>query len=162
MSEEPTDSNNPAQREYDDISTFFCQNAGYMCEHCRKHKYKHLGDDLRCPSSSQRLCAVSDLLKDPKYLADVKALEAFVAGDCGHGQVVQNGCPACERKVGYPLEDDDSASSDLAEAIRLLRELREGVKAEKVLTGRKYVGLALAISHLLDRFPASGFAEPKS
>lgn len=55
--------------------------------------------------------------------------------------------------------DYDSLAADLAEAIRLLLELREAVKAEKVLTGRKYVGLALAISHFLDRFPAIGRAE---
>ena len=30
-------------------ATFFCQNAGYMCERCGKHKYKHEGGDLWCP-----------------------------------------------------------------------------------------------------------------
>jgi hypothetical protein len=44
-------------------------------------------------------------LMDAGYLADVKALEDFVK-DCGHGQVVQNGCPQCERKIGHKLEDD--------------------------------------------------------
>jgi hypothetical protein len=60
------------------------------------------------------------------------------------------------RRMPAANSNYDSLAADLAEAIWLLRELREGVKAEKVLTGRKYVGLALAISHLLDRFPASG------
>jgi hypothetical protein len=46
--------------------------------------------------------------------------------------------------------------ADRDQAIKLLRELREAVKKENVLTGRQYVGLALAISHLLDRFPTSG------
>jgi hypothetical protein len=55
--------------------------------------------------------------------------------------------------------DYDSLAADLAEAIRLLREMREAVKTEKVLRSRKYVGLALAISHLLDRFPVDGGGE---
>lgn len=63
------------------------------------------------------------------------------------------------RRMRAANADYDSLAADLAEAIRLLRELREGVKAEKVLTGRKYVGLALAISHLLDRFPVDGDCE---
>jgi hypothetical protein len=28
---------------------FFCQNAGYICERCRQHKYKHVGSMLLCP-----------------------------------------------------------------------------------------------------------------
>lgn len=36
-----------------DTTTFSCQNAGYMCEQCGKHKYKHLGGNLRCPPPSQ-------------------------------------------------------------------------------------------------------------
>jgi len=31
--------------------------------------------------------------------------------DCGHGQVVQNGCPCCEKKIGYPLEDDSQSDA---------------------------------------------------
>lgn len=46
--------------------------------------------------------------------------------------------------------------SDRDEAIKLLRELRDAVKKEQVLTSRQYVGLALAISALLDRYPADG------
>jgi hypothetical protein len=57
------------------------------------------------------------------------------------------------RRMRAANADYDSLAADLAEALRLLRELREAVKAEKVLRSRKYVGLALAISHLLDRFP---------
>lgn len=60
------------------------------------------------------------------------------------------------RRMRVANADYDSLAADLAEAIKLLRELREAIKTEKVLTGRKYVGLALAISHLLDRFPDSG------
>lgn len=33
-------------------ATFFCQTAGYICERCRQHKYKHLGSSLRCPAAS--------------------------------------------------------------------------------------------------------------
>ena len=64
------------------------------------------------------------------------------------------------RRMRVANADYDSLAADLAEAIKLLRELREGVKAEKALTSRKYVGLALAISHLLDRFPTSGEVKP--
>lgn len=63
------------------------------------------------------------------------------------------------RRMRAVNTDFDSLAVDFAEAIRLLRELREAVKAEKVLTSRKYVGMALAISHLLDRFPPSGGTE---
>lgn len=63
------------------------------------------------------------------------------------------------RRMRAANAEYDSLAADFAEAIKLLRELRDGVKAEKVLTGRKYVGLALAISHLLDRFPADGGGE---
>jgi hypothetical protein len=65
------------------------------------------------------------------------------------------------RRMRAANADYDSLAADFAEAIRLLRELREAVKKEKVLTSRKYIGLALAISHLLDRFPASGRDAPK-
>lgn len=51
----------------------------------------------------------TDPLKDPKYLADIQALQDFV--DCGHGQVVQNGCRCCEEKIGHPLEDDSTFTS---------------------------------------------------
>jgi len=48
---------------------------------------------------------------------------------------------------------------ELDQALKLLRELRDAVKKENVLTTRQYVGLALAISHLLDGSPASGGSE---
>jgi hypothetical protein len=34
-------------------ATFSAQTAGYMCERCGNHKYKHLGGNLRCPPPSQ-------------------------------------------------------------------------------------------------------------
>lgn len=52
--------------------------------------------------------------------------------------------------------DLKKTQTELDQALKLLRQLREAVKEEKVLTTRKYVGLALAISHLLDTSPASG------
>lgn len=64
------------------------------------------------------------------------------------------------RRMRAANADYDSLAADLAEAIRLLREMREAVTAEKVLTSRKYVGLALAISALLDRYPIDGEVEP--
>lgn len=52
--------------------------------------------------------------------------------------------------------------ADRDEAISLLRQLREAVKKANVLTTREYVGLALAISHLLDRFPDETACESKT
>ena len=37
-----------AELEAAAVPTFFCQNAGYICERCGKHKYVHQGDSLKC------------------------------------------------------------------------------------------------------------------
>lgn len=42
------------------------------------------------------------------YAIDAQArARSALETDCQHGQVMQNGCPHCERKIGHKLESDD-------------------------------------------------------